>query len=365
MQRQIDAGGWGPLLDHGVGFNFDCWHHYLETGDLEALREPYPRLLRFAAYLEGLRGAGGLLPVEDIGVPAVWIDHQAYRRQRHKQCAFNLYAGAMFEHALAPIARAFGDLGRAERFVELGQAIVSAAIERFWSEEHGLFVNNLPWLAEEGAPRLCDRSLATSVIYGQCPEGRVAAAERALAECPPELGLSYPANAGWRYRALAQRGRVDVILNDFRERWAGMASVVQNNTIQEWWHVTPDTADQWSHCAVAPLYIVFTDIVGIIPIEPGFSRCRVRPQLGDLGRIDITAYTVRGPIRFVAEPCDGGHLVSLALPGDCAGELLLPAGTRTTLQPIDQAHTPGLAAFRLDPGTTQRLLLRASPHSAT
>ncbi|HEX5692985.1 MAG TPA: alpha-L-rhamnosidase N-terminal domain-containing protein, partial [Roseiflexaceae bacterium] len=91
MQRQIDASGWGPLLDHGVGFCFDCWQHYLETGDLDALREPYPRLLRFAEYIASLRGSDGLLPVENLGVPAVWIDHQAYRRQRHKQCAFNLY----------------------------------------------------------------------------------------------------------------------------------------------------------------------------------------------------------------------------------------------------------------------------------
>ena len=52
MERQLDLTGWGPILDHGVGFNFDCWHHYLYTGDLDALREPYPRLLRFAQYLQ-------------------------------------------------------------------------------------------------------------------------------------------------------------------------------------------------------------------------------------------------------------------------------------------------------------------------
>ena len=52
IERQFDLSGWGPILDHGVGFNFDCWSHYLYTGDLESLREPYPRLLRFAQYLQ-------------------------------------------------------------------------------------------------------------------------------------------------------------------------------------------------------------------------------------------------------------------------------------------------------------------------
>lgn len=65
-----------------------------------------------------------------------------------------------------------------------------------------LFVNNLPWLAEEHQVRLCDRSLATAVLFDECPGGRIEASVRALADCPPELGLSYPCNAGWRLWAL-------------------------------------------------------------------------------------------------------------------------------------------------------------------
>jgi hypothetical protein len=35
----------------------------------------------------------------------MWIDHQAYRQQRHKQCAFNLYAAAVLETARQPTTR--------------------------------------------------------------------------------------------------------------------------------------------------------------------------------------------------------------------------------------------------------------------
>ena len=104
----------GPILDHGVEFNFDCWHHFHYTGDLDAVREPYPRLLRFADYLRGIVGQDGLLPVENIGIPSVWIDHSAYQAQRHKQCAFNLYAAAAMQHALAPLCQAMGNPERAD-----------------------------------------------------------------------------------------------------------------------------------------------------------------------------------------------------------------------------------------------------------
>jgi hypothetical protein len=350
MQRQIDGASWGPLLDHGVGYNFDCWNHYLETGDLTALDEAYPRLVRFADYLASIRGKDGLLPVENLGVPQVWIDHIAYKQQRHKQCAFNLYAAAMLEHALAPMARARGDDRRAEEFARRGCDIRTATVRRFWSVSRGLFVNNLPWLDEEKGPRLCDRSLATAVLFDQCPDGNVAAARRALVECPAELGISYPCNACWRYWALARLGRADLVVREFRRRWATLPSVILNNTLQEDWLAPPDSTAQWSHCAVAPLYVLFMDIAGIRPTTPGFSRFQVRPQLGDLTDLDLTYYTVRGPIRFVAGKRPEGHQISVAVPKGCEGELLLPPGDSTSLPVLLPDHRLGLKRYRLEAG---------------
>src|SRR5436190_3859380 len=65
-QRQIGTVRYGPLIDEGVGFVFDCWSYYLDTGDLDGVREPYPRLARFADTLAQFRKADGLLPVEDF-----------------------------------------------------------------------------------------------------------------------------------------------------------------------------------------------------------------------------------------------------------------------------------------------------------
>ncbi len=350
MQRQIDAAYWGPLLDHGVGFNFDCWNHYLETGDLAALDEPYPRLLRFADYLYSLRGQDGLLPVENLGIPQVWIDHIAYQKQRHKQCAFNLYAAAMFQHALAPIADARGDHQRAAEFRRRGQELLAATVRKFWSPRRGIFVNNLPWLAEEKTPRLCDRSLATAILFNQCPEGNTAASLRALVDCPPEMGLSYPCNACWRYWALARLGRADVIVRDFRRRWATMGSVVLNNTLQEDWHAAADSGAQWSHCALSPIFVLYDDLAGIRPTSPGFATCQIRPQLADLKDLDLTYYTPRGPVHFAAKQRPGGHHVTVQIPPGCQAELLLPKADGIALPALSPDDPLGLKRFRLTSG---------------
>ena len=359
MERQLDLTSWGPILDHGVGFNFDCWHHYNYTGDLDALREPYPRLLRFADYLRSLRGRDGLLPVEDLGIPSVWIDHVAYQRQRHKQCAFNLYVAAALEHALAPIARALGDTARAAALAALGREVRVATVKMFWDRKLGLFVNNLPWLREEKDIRCCDRSLATAVLFDQGPGDQTTAAIRMLADCPAAMGFSYPCNAGWRLWALARGGRADVIVKDLRERWAVMDSVKLNNTLQEDWTARTDSGQQWSHCAVAPLYIAFHGLAGLRPLVPGFGRVELRPQLADLRPLDLTAHTVKGPIRFRAEGQVGSRDLTLALPPGCEGEIVLRREESVPLERMPGPTPAGHSRYGLPAGQTTRLRLRS------
>jgi hypothetical protein len=333
-QRQIGTTPWGPLLDHGVGFGFDCWRHYWETGDLTAPAEAYPRLLSFAGYLERLQDQDGLLPVEEIGVPTVWIDHDAYTRQRHKQCAFNLYVAAMLRHALAPLAEALGELVHVDALRRLSDEILAATIARFWDANHDLFVVNLPWINEEGEVRLCDRSLATAIRFSMCPGNQMGPALQALVEQPSMLGQSYPANASWRFEALAALGRADVVVHELRNRWAVLPSVVHNNTLQEMWEVQPDSTAQWSHCPVAPLNALFMLVAGIRPLAPGFARCEIRPQLGDLAGLDLMAYTPHGPVVFQAERIAAGHLVRVNLPTSCEGELVTGKPERLERQPL-------------------------------
>jgi hypothetical protein len=364
-QRQLDLFHLGPILDHGVQLNFDCWHHYNDTGDLEALREPFPRLLRFANYLRSRVGSDGLLPVENLGIPCVWMDYQAYQQsggmphltQRHKQCAFNLYTAAMLQHALAPMCRAFGDEPQANAAETFGRALEKAAVKTFWSRQRRVFVNNLPWVDEEKKISQCDRSLATAVLFDQCPGGDTEAALQTLVDCPREMGFSYPANAGWRLWALSKGGRADVILKDLRERWATLDSVKLNNTLQEGWKVKSDTGHQWSHCAVAPLYIAYQGLAGIRPLTPGFKRVELRPQPGDLDHLEMTAHTVLGPLHFSSNGKLGAREVTIKLPPHCEGEIVLRSEETVNLARAAGPAPTGHLRYQIPTGATAVLRL--------
>ena len=357
-ERQIDVSYWGPLIDHGVGFVFDCMHHYLYTGDRGALEEPFPRLIKFFTYLRSLRREDGLLPVEGLGVPSVYIDHLAYKKQKHKQCAFNLYAAAMLRYALAPLCTAFGEKKWNRESLALAGELLRRTQEVFWESGEGVYVANRPWASEEGESRTCDRSLALGILYDLCPGGRTGPALSRLAEAPPSMGFSYPANSCWRLWALAKGGRPDVILSDFRTRWAAMDSVKHNNTLQEFWTERPDSGSVMSHSCPVPLYLLYMGIAGIQPLAPGFTRCMVRPQPGDLERLALRAITVQGDILFATEGGPGNRRLSVTMPAGCTGELTVDRRETLPLEAWPSGGEQGLRRYILAPGSTTDVTLK-------
>ncbi len=282
MEREVSLTSWGPLLDHGVGFNFDCWHHYLYTGDLAALREPYPRLVRFLDYLSRLPRRDGLLPVEDLGTPAVWIDHQAYLEQRHKQCAFNLYAAAMMRCAFAPIARAFGD----ERNARDAETISAPRCWRRRSRDSGIPTGACLWRTARGAGAkggcaCATVPIATSILFGQCPGGRIEPGARVSGRVPtrkwacrtrPTQGGAcgpWPRRAGgtWLWPTCGSAGpRSPRSCRTTRSRRIGSRD--------------PIPARSGATARSCPLYVAYMNLAGIRPLEPGFNRRRDQAAAG-------------------------------------------------------------------------------------
>lgn len=358
MERQMQLTGWGPILDHGVGFCFDNYYYYQYTGDTVALRESFPRLLRFFDYLTTIRDDDGLLRVENLGIPSVWIDHNAYRQQRHKQCAFNLYTSAMYIHALAPLCRIFGETAKADAIERSGKDLLAVCIEKFWSPEEQTFVNNLPWLTTDGAPRYCDRSLATAVLFGQCPDANDKRSVEILETRPENLGISYPCNAVWRLWALCRAGKIGTVLSELRRDWATMQSVILNNTIQESWHATGDSNEQWSHCAAAPIIMMYQGIAGIKPLTPGYDTFQIRPQLGDLKSVELVSRTIKGDIVFKSKGDKGNRELALEIPEGTTAFLLLDSREKVNLKSDELDAATGLKKYRLSGGVKIKLKLK-------
>jgi hypothetical protein len=302
-QRVLEATHTGSLLDVGIRFTFDCWDYYRYTEDLAPLREPYPRLLRQVNYLRGKMNADGLLPVdqEAYGFPIVYVGFsRSFPNQRNRQCPFNLFWAASLSQAMAPMCRAFGDTKLADEIEQLGIRVLKATVARFWSREHGAFVDNLPWWREDGGVHFSEMTLGFSVEYDQCPGGAIGRSVELLATKPKNVGIDNSTGpVAWGWWALAKGERPDVVVKELREVYGTMPSVLQNNTIEEFYGGSkkPDTPNNWSYNCCAPIYVAVMSLAGIRLLEPAFKRYEIRPQLADLPDLALTVHTPHGPIR--------------------------------------------------------------------
>jgi len=357
-QRQLKWGNWGPIVDHGVGFCMDTYNYYLYTDDITPLKEAYPRIVRFFQFLQTMIDPkDGLLKVEDIGVTCVWMDHIAFKQQKHKQLSFNLYVSAMTGTSLVELSKLFGDSEITKQAKEFSDKILSNCIAKYWSEEEKVFIDNKPWMAEEKEVRYSDRALATALLFHQCPGNDEKKSIEILKTFPPNLGISYPCNAVWRYWALAENGEVETFLSDLRNKWGKLPSVLENNTLQEDWNAQHDNGSQWSHSAVAPIVLLYQGLAGAKPLTPGGKKYRIWPHPEDLSLVDIDIQTLTGAIGFKSEGLKGNRIISIDVPNGTEVELWLDGREKIDL-PVVEKTSNGIAKYRLAGGSKIQLKLR-------
>jgi hypothetical protein len=93
-------------------------------------------------------------------------------------------------------------------------------------------------------------------------------------------------------------------------------------------------------------------------LEPGFKRFELRPQLGDLADLELTAFTVPGPVSLRARGQAGGRQLVLQWPPGSQGELILPEDETVELPVAAKPAPTGQRRYRLPPAGTLALQLK-------
>ncbi len=355
-QKSLKLTKWGPILDHGLGFVISAANYYLYSGDKTAIESLYPRFLRFDRFLASNVGRDGLLPVTEWVRNSVWIDHRGFLAEIDKQASLNIYYIGFLLEGIARMADWLGDSKQAALARRRASEVAETVRKHFWSAEHGLFVDNLPRVRNDGELRLHERTLAMALLYGLCPPGQERAAVNVLADLPTgsngpvfvlktprsKAGFSFPANGGWRLWALSRYGRADAVVRDLRERWATMVSLTENGTFSEDWE--PRRNSVWCQNGPVILYVLYGDILGVQPTAPGFRAFDVRPQPGGLDSVAGTVHSPAGPIRVDCTRDGGRTKVSLSTPAGVEPALVTAAGARVDGLPANARREPGPVA---------------------
>jgi hypothetical protein len=135
------------------------------------------------------------------------------------------------------------------------------------------------------------------------------------------------------YRALCRAGRFDLVLGMMRERYGRMLARGATTL----WESYDPTASLCHGFSATPVFQLSAEVLGVRPLEPGFRRLRIAPQLGDLEHARGVFPTVRGDV-YVGWKREGrGLRLAVTVPEGTEAEVVPPAlaaqATPTVLGP--------------------------------
>jgi alpha-L-rhamnosidase len=138
--------------------------------------------------------------------------------------------------------------------------------------------------------------------------------------------------ANYLLEALYNEGEGDYALklltSDSDRSWVNMIRMGATMTTEAWDFKYKGNIG-WSHAwSASPAHIIPRKLIGIKPVEPGFKKIRIKPQLGDLTAASLKLPTIRGNVFVDIEVQEGQLFLKAKIPANTSASIFLPTTTR-------------------------------------
>ncbi|NJM16943.1 MAG: hypothetical protein HC896_17590, partial [Bacteroidales bacterium] len=285
-------------IEFGIEYVFACFNYLLFTNDLKTISFVYHKLQLYIKYLINCIGDDGLLPHQGLGLASANIYGVRYRHQRHRKCGLNIYVAIMLRHAFAPICQALNDAGWKKMAMQQAKILQKSIVHVFWSSAIEAFVVNQPWLKEEAnQPVFDERVAAQSVIYNMCPGANIKPSLTMLNSKPANMLRANLSASNWRCLALGLNGSANKVMNEFKTDW--LPQVDKNKLLTY---------------GVKPVDVYYAAIMGLMPLNNGFTSFLIEPNLPESIFVHSYAWTGAGIVVFNAEGKKGFRKIKIKVP---------------------------------------------------
>lgn len=126
------------------------------------------------------------------------------------------------------------------------------------------------------------------------------------------------------YEAGADEYALQLMSSKGLRSWYNMLKIGSTVTLEAWDIQFKNNLD-WNHAwGAAPANIIPRRLMGIEPIAPGWSKIRVKPQIGSLEWADIKVPTIRGEVLASVKQQVGRYSLDVDIPAGCEAEVWIP-----------------------------------------
>ncbi|MBN2132323.1 MAG: family 78 glycoside hydrolase catalytic domain [Sedimentisphaerales bacterium] len=237
----------------------------------------------------------------------------------------NTVVNAFHYRALVLMSRIAKDLGKtqdAAGFTEAAARVKRSFNEKLLDKDKGIYVDG------EGSTHSALHANMFPLAFGLVPPdyvGSVAAFVKSRGMVCSVYGSQY------LLEALYAGGEDDYALRLMTDRdsdrsWPHMIYDVGTTITLEAWDNKYKPNQDWNHAwGAAPANIIPRRLMGIQPVEPGFAKVRIKPQVGSLTRGSLDLPTVRGTIHADFRSEKGlSFALNVRLPANVEAVVFLP-----------------------------------------
>lgn len=323
--------GWQNILTAWTLFWMSaCKEYYEFSGDIEFLKEIYPSLIQTAKNFEKFINKDGLLEITAWNM-LDWAPMDTPDR------GVVTHQNALLVKALKDtsyISELFNEEEDKKYLLEFAHSLKEAINKYLWDDERKAYIDSIH--SDGTRSNVISLQTNTIVYLCDCAEGeRKELIERYLLN--PQEGfvkIGSPFMSFFYYEAMVKLGRIDKILEDIKKNWGTMLDYGATTCWETFMGFQKDRPTR-SHChawSSAPGYFLGAYILGIKPLEPGFKKVLIQPQLCNLRWVKGTVPTPNGKVDVSYREEDTYLDVRVNIPKGVTAEVVFPEDFKKRLR---------------------------------
>jgi len=237
----------------------------------------------------------------------------------------NTVVNAFHCRALLVMSRMAQDLGHSDdagRFARAAAAVKESFNEKLLDRDKGVYLDG------EGSTHSALHANMFPLAFGLVPPEYVPS----VAKFVKSRGMVCSVyGSQYLLEALYEASEGDYALNLMTDRstdrsWPHMIYDVGTTITLEAWDNKYKPNQDWNHAwGAAPANIIPRHVMGVQPLEPGFAKVQIKPQVGSLARGSLDHPTVRGTIHVDFKSVPGESFVlNVEIPANVNATVCLP-----------------------------------------
>jgi len=315
LYSPVPSGNWerelpGQMLA-SIGY-FGFWNYYLNTGDIATLNKVYDGVKKYIDIWK-LDKNGILVDRITENTKTTWYWGDWGKNQDKKLLINAWYYLALKGYRLMSIA-----LEKKDQAQWSEQAMFNfkqAFNRKFWDGKQ--------YKSPDNIQPTDDRSQALAVVSGLADEYKY----KALYDVFLTQEFASPYMEKYVCEALFQMGRGEYALERLKKRFKLMVESTEHSTLFEGWGTGKDgfgggsTNHAWSG---GGLTILSQYVCGLYPLEPGWKKFAVKPNLAGLQFAETGNITVSGEVSIRLKKISSGIHINLIVPNESQAILHVP-----------------------------------------